>query len=156
MSLPPSGRKTAEGLNIQHIRSLHGRASSRLYLGYFTSPGARKHNKEAPRRSRGFFICGHSPTLLACVSRHASTICQPRKICYLPPENGFRNFPLSVVLLPCPPLVGGGCILLFSLHSFLPYPRNTLYTRTPDSGTYILAPGTSHRSSSCFSLSDTP
>ena len=45
-----------------------------------------------PRQSRGFFICGHSPRILARASRRASTVCQPRKFRYLPPVNGhFRS-----------------------------------------------------------------
>lgn len=42
-----------------------------------------------PRRSRGFFICGHSPRMLATCHVTQITVCQPRKICYLLPVNGF-------------------------------------------------------------------
>ena len=54
------------------------------------------------RPSRRFFIDGQSPLLLACTSRHANTICQPREFCYLQPVNGLRNSPLSVVPQLCP------------------------------------------------------
>lgn len=49
------------------------------------------------RPSRRFFIDGQSPQLLACTSRRASTICQPREFRYLQPVNGLRNFPWSAV-----------------------------------------------------------
>ena len=52
-----------------------------------------------PRRSRGFFIYGRSPIVLARVSRHASTIRQPREFCYLPPASGFKYSPSSSVRL---------------------------------------------------------
>ena len=54
------------------------------------------------RPSRRFFIDGQSPLLLACTSRRANTICQPREFCYLQPVNGLRNSPLSVVPQLCP------------------------------------------------------
>ena len=46
-----------------------------------------------PRQSRGFFLCGQSPMLLACASRCASTVCQPREFCHLLPVNGFLEVP---------------------------------------------------------------
>ena len=50
-----------------------------------------------PRRSRGYFIDGQSPLLLAARAQRVGTVCQPRS-CYLPPVNGpslLRCFPSS-------------------------------------------------------------
>ena len=58
------------------------------------------------RPSRRFFVGGQSPLLLACTSRRANTICQPREFCYLQPVNGLRNSPLSVVPQLCPQPAG--------------------------------------------------
>ena len=109
-----------------------------------------------PRPSRGFFIDGYNPLLLAYTSRRVSTICQPRRFCYLLPVNGFRNFPSSTVLQLCPHLAGDGYTLLFSLHFCLPYPHSILGTKIPDFGTYIATLDTSHKSLGCFFLSDIP
>ena len=110
-----------------------------------------------PRQSRGFFICGHSPRILACVSRRASTVCQPRKFCYLPPVNGhFRSSAWLVALLLCPARIVVGCTPVSSLHFSLPCPHSTHGTRIPGSGISIFAPGTSRTASGCFFLSPTP
>lgn len=67
--------------------------------------------------SRGFFICGHSPRILARASRRASTVCQPRKFRYLPPVNGhFRSLAWSAALLLCPARTDIGCTPVSSLH----------------------------------------
>ena len=109
-----------------------------------------------PRPSRGFFIDGYNPLILAYTSRRVSTICQPRRFCYLLPVNGFKSSPSSTVLQLCLHLAGGGYTLLFSLHFCLPYLHSILGTKIPDFGTYIATLDTSHKSSGCFSLSDIP
>ena len=110
-----------------------------------------------PRQSRGFFICGHSPRILARASRRASTVCQPRKFRYLPPVNGhFRSLAWSAALLLCPARTDIGCTPVSSLHFSLPCPHSTHGTRIPGSGIYIFAPGTSRTASGCFFLSPTP
>ena len=92
-----------------------------------------------PRPSRGYFICGQSPIILASASRRANTVCQPRELCYLLPINGFNNFPSSAVLRLCLLLImGAGYILLSFLHSFPLYLRNILGTKILDSCTYIV------------------
>ena len=106
---------------------------------------------------RGFFICGHSPRILARASRRASTVCQPRKVRYLPPVNGhFRSLAWSAVLLLCPARTDIGCTPVSSLHFSLPCPHSTHGTRIPVSGISIFAPGTSRTASGCFFLSPTP
>ena len=109
-----------------------------------------------PRPSRGFFIDGYNPLILAYTSRRVSTICQPRRFCYLLPVNGFKSSPSSTVLQLCLHLAGGGYTLLFSLHFCLPYLHSILGTKIPDFGTYIATLDTSHKSSGYFSLSDIP
>ena len=110
-----------------------------------------------PRQSRGFFTCGHSPRILACASRHASTVCQPRRFCYLPPVNGLlRSSAWSAALLLCPARTDVGCTPVSSLHFSLPCPHSTHGTRIPGSGISIFAPGTSRTASGCFFLSATP
>lgn len=110
-----------------------------------------------PRQSRGFFICGHSPRILARASRRASTVCQPRKFRYLPPVNGhFRSLAWSAALLLCPARTDIGCTPVSSLHFSLPCPHSTHGTRIPGSGISIFAPGTSRTASGCFFLSPTP
>ena len=110
-----------------------------------------------PRQSRGFFICGHSPRILARASRRASTVCQPRKFRYLPPVNGhFRSLAWSAALLLCPARTDIGYTPVSSLHFSLPCPHSTHGTRIPGSGIYIFAPGTSRTASGCFFLSPTP
>ena len=110
-----------------------------------------------PRQSRGFFICGRSPRILACASRRASTVCQPRKFCYLPPVNGrFKSPAWSVALLLCPARTVVGCTPVFSLHFFLQCPRSTRGTRIPGSGISIFAPGTSRTTSGYSFLLGTP
>ena len=104
------------------------------------------HIINIPRQSRGYFLCGQSPMLLARASRRASTVCQPREFCYLLPVNGFRNFPSSVVLLLCPRPTDGECTPRSSSHFFPPYLHNTLGTKIPGSGTYTVVLGTSRRS----------
>lgn len=70
-----------------------------------------------PRQSRGFFICGHSSRILACASRHTSTVCQPRRFCYLSPVNGlFRSSAWSVALLLCLAHTGVKYTPVSSLH----------------------------------------
>ena len=106
---------------------------------------------------RGFFICGHSPRILARASRRASTVCQPRKVRYLPPVNGhFRSLAWSAALLLCPARTDIGCTSVSSLHFSLPCPHSTHGTRIPGSGISIFAPGTSRTASGCFFLSATP
>lgn len=107
-----------------------------------------------PRPSRGFFIDGYNPLILAYTSRRVSTICQPRRFYYLLPVNGFKSSPSSTVLQLCLHLAGGGYTLLFSLHFCLLYLHSILGTKIPDFGTYIATLDTSHKSSGCFSLSD--
>ena len=110
-----------------------------------------------PRQSRGFFICGHSPRILARASRRASTVCQPRKSRYLPPVNGhFRSLAWSAALLLCPARTDIGCTPVSSLHFSPPCPHSTHGTRIPGSGISIFAPGTSRTASGCFFLSATP
>lgn len=110
-----------------------------------------------PRQSRGFFICGHSPRILARASRRASTVCQPRKFRYLPPVNGhFRSLAWSAALLLCPARTDIGCTPVSSLHFSLLCPHSTHGTRIPGSGISIFAPGTSRTASGCFFLSPTP
>ena len=110
-----------------------------------------------PWQSRGFFICGHSPRILARASRRASTVCQPRKSRYLPPVNGhFRSLAWSAALLLCPARTDIGCTPVSSLHFSLLCPHSTHGTRIPGSGIYIFAPGTSRTASGCFFLSATP
>ena len=109
------------------------------------------------RLRRGFFICGHSPRILARASRRASTVCQPRKSRYLPPVNGhFRSLAWSAALLLCPARTDIGCTPVSSLHFSLPCPHSTHGTRIPGSGISIFAPGTSRTASGCFFLSATP
>ena len=108
------------------------------------------------RPSRRFFIDGQSPQLLACTSRRASTICQPREFRYLQPVNGLRNFPWSAVPQPYPRLTGAWCIPLFSLHSFQLYPHSVLCARTPYFYTCTSIPGISRISSDCSFLSSIP
>ena len=108
------------------------------------------------RPSRGFFIDGYNPLILAYTSRRVSTICQPRRFCYLLPVNGFKSSPSSTVLQLCLHLAGGGYTLLFSLHFCLPYLHSILGSKIPDFGTYIATLDTSHKSSGYFSLSDIP
>jgi hypothetical protein len=55
----------------------------------------RKAEIVTPRLSRGFFICGQSPVLLAA-PQGADTICHLRKVCYLLPVNG-SIYSLSVI-----------------------------------------------------------
>ena len=110
-----------------------------------------------PRQSRGFFICGHSPRILARASRRASTVRQPRKFRYLPPVNGhFRSLAWPAALLLCPARTDIGCTPVSSLHFSLPCPHSTHGTRIPGSGISIFAPGTSRTASGCFFLSPTP
>lgn len=71
--------------------------------------------KISPRQSRE---CGQSPMLLAHASRRASTVCQPRELCYLSPANAFRKFSSSVVLLLYPRPTDDECIPQSSSHSF--------------------------------------
>ena len=75
-----------------------------------STAGCTGHKINIPRQSRGFFICGHSPRILARASRRASTVCQPRKFRYLPPVNGhFRSLAWSAALLLCPARTDIGC-----------------------------------------------
>ena len=121
------------------------------------SPFIQSNEINNPRPSRGFFTCGHSPRILACASRRASTVCQPRKFCYLPPVNGrFRSSAWSVALLLCPARTVVGCTPVSSLHFFLQCPRSTRGTRIPGSGIYILVPGTSRTASGYSFLSGIP
>ena len=55
-----------------------------------------------PRRSRGFFLDGRSPLVLAARVTSRWYDLPIAKVCYLPPVNGLKNFPSSVVLLPDP------------------------------------------------------
>lgn len=55
-----------------------------------------------PRRSREFFLDGRSPLVLAARVTSRWYDLPIAKVCYLPPVNGLRNFPSSVVLLPDP------------------------------------------------------
>ena len=108
-----------------------------------------------PRQSRGFFICGHSPRILARASRRASTVCQPRKFRYLPPVNGhFRSLAWSAALLLCPARTDIGCTPVSSLHFFLLCPRGTLSTRIPDFGICISVPETSRKHQAALSFQD--
>src|SRR5699024_5133256 len=102
-----------------------------------------------PRQSRGYFLCGQSPMLLARASRRASTVCQPREFRYLLPVNGFRNFPSSVVLLICPRPTDDECTPRSSSHFFPLYLHSTLGTKIPGSGIYSAVLGTSRRSLDC-------
>ena len=120
------------------------------------APSPRGRRIKIPRPSRGFFIDGYNPLILAYTSRRVSTICQPRRFCYLLPVNGFKSSPSSTVLQLCLHLAGGGYTLLFSLHFCLPYLHSILGTKIPDFGTYIATLDTSHKSSGYFSLSDIP
>ena len=108
-----------------------------------------------PRQSRGFFICGHSSRILACASRHTSTVCQPRRFCYLSPVNGlFRSSAWSVALLLCLAHTGVKYTPVSSLHFFLLCPRGTLSTRIPDFGICISVPETSRKHQAALSFQD--
>ena len=106
-------------------------------------------NKKPPAQP-GVFIDGYNPLILAYTSRRVSTICQPRRFCYLLPVNGFKSSPSSTVLQLCLHLAGDGYTLLFSLHFCLLYLHSILGTKIPDFGTYIATLDTSHKSSGCF------
>ena len=108
-----------------------------------------------PRQSRGVFICGHSSRILACASRHTSTVCQPRRFCYLSPVNGlFRSSAWSVALLLCLAHTGVKYTPVSSLHFFLLCPRGTLSTRIPDFGICISVPETSRKHQAALSFQD--
>ena len=80
---PPWGRTRHTGPN----GGQQGASQSGLLLGAI----------KIPRRSRGYFIDGQSPLLLAARAQRVGTVCQPRS-CYLPPVNGpslLRCFPSS-------------------------------------------------------------
>ena len=109
-----------------------------------------------PRQSRGFCIYGQSPGILACASRRASTICQPRRICYWPPVNGLKNFPSLVVRLLYLPPIDVGYILQSFSHFFLPCLHSSLCTRIHDFYTCTLTLDISRRSSDCFFLLSIP
>ena len=73
-----------------------------------------------PRQSRGFFIDGQSPLLLAARVTSRWYGLPAAKACYLPPVNGlFRSFPSSAVRPPDLLPTGAGCIPQFFL-SFFP------------------------------------
>ena len=120
-----------------------------------STAGCTGHKINIPRQSRGFFICGHSPRILARASRRASTVCQPRKFRYLPPVNGhFRSLAWSAALLLCPARTDIGCTPVSSLHFFLLCPRGTLSTRIPDFGICISVPETSRKHQAALSFQD--
>ena len=105
-----------------------------------------------PRQSRGYFIDGRSPLLLA--ARVPSRWYGPSAawICYLLPVNGFSSSPLLAVRLPYPPLTVSLCTLLSAVCSFLPYLHSTLCTKILGFDTCTSTPDTFRRSSGCSSL----
>lgn len=110
-----------------------------------------------PRRSRGFFIDGRSPMLLAHASRRVGTVWHSRKDCYLPPVNRlFRSSASSFVPPPYLRLAGALCILRFSLHFFLRYPRNILCIKILGCDTCTSTLDTFRISLSCFCLLSIP
>ena len=149
----PQKAGRARGLSIYYNRT---QTKSRAPEGEAMPVEAVFVRINIPRLRRGYFICVQSPMILASAPRRASTVCQPREICYLLPVNGSGNFPSSIVLLLCPHLTGVGYILLSFSLSFLPYPLSILDTKIPGSCTCIPILGTFHRSSDCSSLFDIP
>ena len=128
----------------------------RLISVWVIPPVSNSAIKGTFQQSRGFFIDGQSPMFLASVSRRASTAWHPRKICCLPPVNGLRNSPSSVVLRPYPHLVG--CLMYSAIfsHPFPQYPHSTHDTKILDSDIYTSTLEISHRSSGCSFPSNIP
>ena len=114
------------------------------------------HQINIPRQSREYFIDGHSPLLLAARVTSRWYGLSAAKVCYLPPVNGLRSSPWSVVLLPGPLPIDALSTQLSFVHSSPLYPHNILCTKTPGCGIYTLTPETFHRASGCFSLWDIP
>ena len=110
-----------------------------------------------PRQSRGFFIDGPSPLLLAARVTSRWYGLPAAKDCYSLPVNGlFRSFPSSTVRPPDLLPTGAECTPQFFYRSSLLYPHSILCTRTPYCDTCISTPDISRISSDCFSLLDTP
>lgn len=110
------------------------------------------HRINIPRRSRGFFIDGQSPMILA--TRHVTLVRPDIRVLSLSAtrKRVFRSFPLSVVLPPYLLPTDDGCTPQSFLHFSLLCLRSTHGTRTPCSDTCISIPGTFRRSLDCSSL----
>ena len=105
-----------------------------------------------PRRSRGYFIDGQNPLLLAARVTSRWYGLSAAKDCYLLPVNGLRSSPWSIVLTLGPIPIDALCTQLSFVHSSPLYPHNILCTKIHGCGIYISIPETFHQASNCFSL----
>ena len=145
------GSLTHSGAGVGRAFCESGRQESQG--GTLGAPPGFHRQINIPRQSRGFFIDGQSPLLLAARVTSRWYGLPAAKTCYLLPVNGlFRSFPSSTVRPPGLLPTGAGCTPQFFFRSSLLYPHSTLCTRTPYCDTCISTPDISHISSDCFSL----
>ena len=151
------------------IASTHGQknngysAFTEYPLSRLPTPSDRCHNRNfcnyflmSTRISRGYFICGQSPILLAARVTSRWYGLAVAKACYLLLVNEFfSNFPSLVVPLLCPLPTAFVYILVSFLHSRLRYLRSTLCTRIIYFGICISALDIFYRSGYFF-LSSIP
>ena len=163
LRIPAGAPHGADGLRISAIEVLAALAIARiitatwlLYYGtrlmaiWAAFPLLCKITIRRP--SRRFFLDGRSPLLLAARVTSRWYGLPAAKVCYLPPVNGLRSSPWSVVLPPGPLPIDALSTHLSFVHSSPLYPHNILCTKTPGCGIYTLTPETFHRASGCFSL----